>query len=153
MLIEKNKEMGDWERSSQRTRCRQQSSNYHCYSREACWILIDVVKPAPQVSPSSDVTHPFNKFFPICSCLPVEVLLLPRGSERLKFTGWGKKSRELASSWGWCCVNWELLVNDVFVVCYDEIWTSVCIESLFCFHLLYVVIPWARWTVLSCFDP
>ena len=112
MLIEKKKEMADWERSSQRTRCGQQSSNYHCCSREACWILI-AVKPAPQVSPSSDVTHPFNKFFAIGSCLPVEILLLPRGSERLKFTGWGKKSRELASSWGWCCVNWELLVNDV----------------------------------------
>ena len=45
------------------------------------------------------------------------------------------------SSWGWCCVNQKLAVNDVFVVCYDEIRTSVCIESLFCFHLLYLVIP------------
>jgi len=40
---EKNKEMADWERSSQRTRCGQQStgsSNYHCCSRDC---LIDAV--------------------------------------------------------------------------------------------------------------
>jgi len=37
--------------------------------------------------------------------------------------------------------------RSLFVVCYDESWISACIESLFCFHLLYLVILWAQWTV------
>ena len=82
------------------------------------WILIDAAKLVPQVSPSSDVTHHFSKSFATCSFLPVEILLLPRGSERLKLTGWGKKSRASAKlglvlcklragcEWCFCGVLW-----------------------------------------------
>jgi len=145
--------MAYWKRSSQQTRCGQQStgsSNYHCCSREACWtswILIDAAKHVPQVSPSSDVTANPSPSAPFC--------LLKYYSYLVAVKGWnwlGEVKRVDSWRWGWCCVNCELALNDVFVVCYDEIRTSVCIESLFRFHLLYVVIPWAQWTVLSCFD-
>jgi len=156
--------------------------------QEAATITAAVEKPAESLSMQLNPHRfhllvmqpiPLAKSFAICSFLPVEILLLPRGGERLKFTGWGKKRRELVLSWGWCCVNrnwlwmmflWchtRLLYNLLEVAgfrshrsqrssnvptlllwrCNDEIRTSVCIESLFCFHLLYLVILWAQWTV------
>jgi len=136
------------------------SSSYHCCNRVACltsWSFIDADKPALLASPSSDAPVPLT--YPS----PSAPLCLLKYSGRLKLTGsLGEVIRmngELALSWGWCCIDWEPVVNDVFwrgcllsrnlrgcgfsacacsfVIYNDESQNSIFVEWLFCFHPVY----------------